>query len=88
MVGACVPVGKDVLPFSMLGRDPVAHYKLNVVGLRRAGIKGDRYRELEKGMKLVRAGDHSQLKADTKELQILKEWLAAPSKRGVYKFVR
>ena len=86
MVGAYTPVGKDVLPYSMLGRDPVAHYKLNVIGLRRAGIKGDRYRQLEKGMQLVRAGKEDQLTSDTEELAILKQWLAAPSKRGVYKF--
>lgn len=88
MVGAYTPVGKDVLPFSMLGRDPVAHYKLNVIGLRRAGIKGERYRALEKGMQLVRAGKEDQLAGDTKELELLTQWLAAPSKRGIYKFVR
>lgn len=88
MVGAYTPVGKDVLPFSMLGRDPVAHYKLNVVGLRRAGIKGERYRALEKGMQLVRAGKEDQLVGDTKELELLTQWLAAPSKRGIYKFAR
>ncbi len=88
MVGAYTPVGKDVLPFSMLGRDPVAHYKLNVVGLRRAGVKGKRYRALEQGMQLVRAGKIEQLQSDTEELNILKQWLAAPSKRGIYKFAR
>ena len=88
MVGAYTPVGKDVLPFSMLGRDPVAHYKLNVVGLRRAGIKGDRYRALEKGMQLVRAGKEDQIIAETQELKLLLQWLAAPSKRGIYKFAR
>lgn len=88
MIGAYTPVGKDVLPYSLLGRDPVAHYKLNAVGLRRAGIKGERYRALEEGMQLVRAGKAEQLKQDTEELKILKQWLATPSKRGIYKFVR
>ena len=88
MVGAYTPVGKDVLPFSMLGRDPVAHYKLNVVGLRRAGVKGERYRALEKGMQLVRNGKEDQLIAETEELKLLANWLAAPSKRGIYKFAR
>lgn len=88
MVGAYTPVGKDVLPFSMLGRDPVAHYKLNVVGLRRAGIKGERYRALEKGMQLVRSGNSDQLVGETQELELLSQWLAAPSKRGIYKFAR
>lgn len=88
MVAAYTPVGKDVLPFSMLGRDPVAHYKLNAVGLRRAGIKGERYRALEKGMQLIRAGNENQLAEDTPELEMLSQWLATPSKRGIYKFVR
>ena len=88
MVGAYTPVGKDVLPFSMLGRDPVAHYKLNMVGLRRAGIKGERYRALEKAMQLIRAGKGDEIEPDTEELEILQHWLAAPSKRGIYKFAR
>ena len=56
--------------------------------LRRAGVKGKRYRALEQGMQLVRAGKIEQLQSDTEELNILKQWLAAPSKRGIYKFAR
>ena len=88
MVGAYTPISKDVLPFTLLGRDPVAHYKLNTVGLRRAGIKGERYRALEAGINLVREGKAEQLSEDTEELKILKQWLASTSKRGIYKFVR
>lgn len=88
MVAGLTPVNKDVLPFCLLGRDPVAHYKLNSVGLRRAGINGDRYRSLEKRVRQIRAGDLAAYPATTHELEILESWLAAPSKRGVYKFIR
>ena len=33
-------------------------------------------------------GKIEQLEQNTEELKILKQWLAAPSKRGIYKFVR
>jgi len=88
MVAAFTPVGKDVLPFCVLGRDPVAHYKLNIIGLRRAGITGDRYKVLEKRIRQLRVGDLEQRPSATQELEILEAWLAAPSKRGVYKFIR
>jgi UDP-N-acetylglucosamine acyltransferase len=88
MVAGLAPVGKDVLPFCMLGRDPTAHFKLNMVGLRRAGIKGDDYRALEHAIQLVRKGKSEQINNDTAQLKILQAWLSAPSKRGIYKFAR
>ena len=88
MVAGFTPVTKDVLPFCLLGRDPVAHYRLNAIGLRRAGITGDRYKVLEKRIRQLRAGNRDQQPAETPELEVLEAWLAAPSKRGVYKFIR
>ncbi len=88
MVSGFAPVAKDVLPFCLLGRDPVAHYRLNTVGLRRAGITGEKYKVLEKRIRQIRAGDREPYPATTKELEVLEDWLAAPSKRGVYKFLR
>lgn len=88
MVSGAAAVAKDVLPFCLLGRDPVVHYKLNSIGLRRAGIKGEKYKALEKRIRDIRAGDLQSYPATTKELEILENWLAAPSKRGIYKFLR
>ncbi|MDW3096416.1 MAG: acyl-ACP--UDP-N-acetylglucosamine O-acyltransferase [Gammaproteobacteria bacterium] len=88
MVSGAAAVTKDVLPFCMLGRDPVVHYKLNSIGLRRAGIIGEKYKALEKRIRTIRAGDLQSHPASTKELEILENWLAAPSKRGIYKFLR
>ena len=87
MVAGFTPVTKDVLPYCLLGRDPVAHYKLNSVGLRRAGIKGERYKALEQRIRQIRSGDTNDLDVDTDEIKLLNAWIDAPSKRGIYKFI-
>ncbi len=88
MISGFTPVTKDVLPFCLLGRDPVVHYKLNTIGLRRSGITGEKYKALKNRIRQIRAGDRESYPATTKELEILENWLAAPSKRGIYKFLR
>lgn len=88
MVGAFVPVGRDVMPFTLLGRNPVVHYRLNTIGLKRSGITGDRYRALEKAYRLIRSGKQNEVEATTPELELLLEWLNAPSKRGLHKFAQ
>ena len=87
MVAAFTPVNKDAMPFCLLGRNPVVHYRLNTIGLRRAGISGDRYRALEKAIRRLRAGDCSTFEINTPETKLLRQWLDAPSRRGVYKFL-
>jgi UDP-N-acetylglucosamine acyltransferase len=88
MISGFTPVTKDALPFCLLGRDPVVHYRLNTIGLRRAGITGEKYKALENRIRQIRSGDREKYPATTKELEILEDWLAAPSKRGIYKFLR
>ncbi|MEM8844348.1 MAG: acyl-ACP--UDP-N-acetylglucosamine O-acyltransferase [Pseudomonadota bacterium] len=88
MVGAFVPVGRDVMPFTLLGRNPVVHYRLNTIGLRRAGITGDRYRALEQAYRLMRSGKQEDIQVNTPELELLMDWLQAPSKRGLHKFAQ
>jgi len=88
MVAGAAAVTKDVLPYCLLGRDPVGHYRLNSIGLRRAGVSGERYKLLEKRMRQIRAGDKEMYLADTPELELLNGWLASPSKRGIHGFIR
>ena len=88
MVGAFVPVGRDVMPFTLLGRNPVVHYRLNTIGLKRSGITGDRYRALEQAYRLMRSGKQEEIEATTPELELLIDWLRAPSKRGLHKFAQ
>ena len=88
MVRGTTPVNKDVLPFCMVAGDPVAHYRLNSIGLRRAGVNGERYRALEKAFRNLRAGEDLADVPDTEETGHMRAWLAAESKRGLHGFVR
>ena len=88
MVGGFVGIRKDVLPFSMITGNPARHYRLNTIGLRRAGIKGDRYKTLEQAYRAV-AGGNKSLDGieETDEVLYLREWLAQKSKRGLSGFL-
>ena len=87
MIGGFCGIRKDVMPFAMIANTPARHYRLNTVGLRRAGIKGERYRALEQAYEAVRSGDKSLKDVeDTAEVEYLREWLAQGSKRGLSGF--
>lgn len=89
MVAGFIAVRKDVLPYTMIAGDPARHYRLNSVGLRRSGIKGDRYRILEQAYRAIRSGNKSLQGIDTSaEVDHLREWLAKDSKRGLSGFLR
>lgn len=79
-------VGQDVLPYSIVGGHPARHYRLNTVGLRRAGIKGERYRVLEQAFWKLRNGSHLDELPETPEITYLKIWFAVKSKRGLHRF--
>jgi UDP-N-acetylglucosamine acyltransferase len=86
MVGGNTGLRKDVLPFSLVAGEPARHYRLNMVGLRRAGITGERYHALEAAFRALRKGRPLDDLPDTQELALLRAWLAAPSKRGLTGF--
>ncbi|CAG1020534.1 UDP-N-acetylglucosamine acyltransferase [Patescibacteria group bacterium] len=77
----------DVIPFTLIGGRPARHYRLNTVGLRRAGITGERYKILESAFRLLRQKQPIEHLEDTEELQLLKNWLAVKSKRGTHGFI-
>ena len=88
MLAGFMAVRKDVMPYTMIAGDPARHYRLNTVGLRRAGIKGARYKTLEAAYRAVRSGDKTlQQIESTPEIEHLREWLAAESKRGLSGFL-
>jgi UDP-N-acetylglucosamine acyltransferase len=66
---------------------PAKHYRLNTVGLRRAGITGERYNVLAAAFRLLKKRKSLDDLQVTEELQVLKDWLAVKSKRGVHGFV-
>lgn len=84
MVAGMVPVRKDALPYCLLGGDPLLHYRLNTIGLRRNGVTGERYRALEEAFRALRAGEELTGVAETPEVEHLKECLAIVGKRGRY----
>lgn len=86
IVGGYSAVLKDVLPFALANANPARHYRLNGVGLRRAGVTGDRYRAIQDAFRRVRAGRELDTVPDTPETLELKAWMSAPSKRGLTGF--
>jgi len=82
-------IRKDVLPFALVAGTPVRHYRLNLIGLRREGIKGERLKSLSEAFLCLRkARDLAELELpQTPEINYLQKWIASPSKRGIYGFV-
>lgn len=77
----------DVIPFMMIGGRPARHYKLNTIGLRRAGITGERYNVLSAAFRLLRHKKDLDSLEETDDLKLLKDWLSVKSKRGLHGFV-
>lgn len=80
-------INMDVIPFTLIGGRPARHYRLNLVGLRRAGIIGDRYKVLSLAYRLLRDKQSLDELQETEELRYLKQWLAVKSKRGLHGFM-
>ncbi|WAR45428.1 acyl-ACP--UDP-N-acetylglucosamine O-acyltransferase [Methylomonas rapida] len=80
-------INMDVIPFMLIGGRPARHYRLNIVGLRRAGIVGENYKVLSSAFRLLKNKKSLDQLQSTEELQYLKEWLAKDSKRGLHGFV-
>lgn len=77
----------DVIPFTLIGGHYAKHYKLNTVGLRRAGITGERYNVLSTAFRRIRIKQPLDGLEETPEIKYLKEWLAVKSKRGLHGFI-
>jgi len=87
MVRGTTGLSMDAIPFMLIGGSPGRHYKLNTVGLRRAGIIGERYNVLSAAFRLLKNRQSLDSLQETAELKLLKDWLAVKSKRGVHGFV-
>ncbi len=87
MLQGLAGINKDVLPFMMVGGRPGKHYRLNLLGLRRAGIDGDRLKVVSMAMRRLRGKVALEGLPDTPELDYLRQWLAEGSKRGILPFV-
>lgn len=80
-------ISKDVIPYTLIGGQPAKHYRLNSVGLRRVGIKGDKYKVLSSAFRLLRHRQSIDDLQQTEEVAFLQKWLAAESKRGIHSFI-
>jgi len=87
IVQGALGVNKDIVPYMLVGGSPIRHYRLNSVGLRRAGIKGDRYKVLSSAFRLLKNRQSLDGLPQTDELVYLQQWLAAESKRGRHGFI-
>lgn len=80
-------INMDVIPYTLIGGRPARHYRLNMVGLRRAGVVGDRYKILSSAFRLLRQKKSLDDLQATEELIYLQDWLAVKSKRGLHGFI-
>ena len=88
MIGAYLPLRKDVLPYSMVGGTPIRHYRLNAIGLKRGGFSKKRYCAIEAAFRALRDGNKKLSGVpDTEDVKHLREWLSEKSKYGVYRFI-
>ncbi|MFA5203537.1 MAG: acyl-ACP--UDP-N-acetylglucosamine O-acyltransferase [Lentisphaeria bacterium] len=72
----------DILPFMMVAECPAKHYRLNLIGLRRAGVDGERLKAVSAAMRRLRCRESLEGLPATPELEYLAGWLKAESKRG------
>jgi len=86
MVAGLCAVIKDVLPFMLLGGARAQHYRLNLVGLRRAGIDNARLRTLSEALRRLRRRQTLDGLPPTPEIEHLRAWLATTSRRGIHAF--
>lgn len=86
MVQGTTGISKDLIPYTLVGGRSARHYRLNTVGLRRAGIVRDRYKTLSQAYRQLRNRETIEGLEKTAEILHLKEWLSAKSIRGIHGF--
>ncbi|TSA39323.1 MAG: acyl-ACP--UDP-N-acetylglucosamine O-acyltransferase [Methylococcaceae bacterium] len=77
----------DALPYMLIGGSPGRHYKLNTVGLKRAGITGEKYKILTQALRLLRVKQSLDILPQTDEIKYLNLWMTMKSKRGIHGFI-
>lgn len=87
MIRGTAGLSMDIMPYTTAGGTPAKHYRLNTLGLQRAGITGVRYKTLAKAYRLLKNKSSLDGLEITPELKNLQQWLAVKSKRGVHGFV-
>ncbi|MEY2700521.1 MAG: acyl-(acyl-carrier-protein)--UDP-N-acetylglucosamine O-acyltransferase [Pseudomonadota bacterium] len=84
MLQGLAGINRDVLPFTMVGGRPGRHYRLNLVGMRRGGVTPESLRAVSSAFRALRRRESLEGLPDTAEMDYLRTWLAAGSRRGGY----
>mgnify|MGYP006266097197 FL=1 len=88
LVSGGARLSKDVIPYMLIGRDPVKHYCLNKIGIKRYGVSDENYEVLSKAFRLLKKGESIEnLKPMTEDLQYLISWFSVKSERGHHTFI-
>ncbi|MGR9106088.1 MAG: acyl-ACP--UDP-N-acetylglucosamine O-acyltransferase [Gammaproteobacteria bacterium] len=87
MLSGTVGVLQDLIPYTMAGDSPARHYRLNIVGLKRAGIIGERFSLLSQAFRRLKNRETLEGLEDSPEISYLRSWLAKASKRGISSFL-
>ncbi len=87
IISGATGITKDVIPYTMIGNFPAHHFRLNMVGLRRAGIKGERLKALSIAFRCLRERSTLDDIPITDEIEYLKQWVEEKSKRGIHGFL-
>jgi UDP-N-acetylglucosamine acyltransferase len=87
MVQGTTGLNKDVIPYMLIAGYPAKHYHLNTLGLRRAGITGERYKILSAAFRRLKAKQSLDSLTQSAELTYLMQWLKVKSKRGHHGFI-
>ena len=89
MYGAGSAANRDILPYSLARGNLAKHYRLNRVGLKRHGITGEVYKQLEQAVRACRQRDWARLEALAEVNEHVKVMLEFKntSKRGLCSFV-
>lgn len=88
IISGLTGIRKDIIPYTVAAGDPARHYRLNIVGLRRAGVRGPRFRALSEAFLRLRTRAGLEHLPSTPEVDHLRSWLTAQSKRGITGFAR
>ena len=89
MIAAIICIRKDVIPYTLVSGSPVKHYKLNLIGLRRAGVTEENIFQLSNAFRLLRKNQLCDLAKIQccQEVNNIKKWLQQKTIRGIYGFV-
>ena len=84
MVGGMIAVRRDVLPFMVLAGEPPLHTRANLIGLHRGNVHGARLDTVLKAVQRLSLQEPLDGLTATAELDYLRAWLSAESRRGLY----